>query len=96
MNRRKIIITLLAAVMFLAIAGRVAAGTSASFDLSWHALTGGGGSRTSASYMVQDSLGQMAAGTSTGASSMIESGFWNRMGAIPDPGFFIFLPLLRH
>ena len=77
MIRKKLIFWLLAAVFLLTLSGRALAQVSTSFDLSWHALTGGGGSRNSASVLVQDSLGQWGAGVTSGNTVIVQGGFWN-------------------
>lgn len=53
----------------------VLAQSSANFTLAGAALTGGGGQHSSANFIVQDALGQMAVGTGTSANLVIQAGF---------------------
>ena len=63
----------------------VVAQVSTNFGLNWHALTGGGGTRQSTTYQVQDSLGQMAIGNASSANNRVEAGFWAGANATPTP-----------
>ncbi|MBN1641170.1 MAG: hypothetical protein JXA09_08035 [Anaerolineae bacterium] len=60
----------------LVFTGIVLAQVSSNYDLSWHLLSGGGGSRGSTNYQIDDALGQWVAGSSQSASYAIGSGFW--------------------
>jgi uncharacterized membrane protein len=77
----------------LVLTGSVLAQVSTNFDLSWHLLSGGGGSRGSANYQISDSLGQWAGGLVSGSSYRIESGFWYGT-VISEKGREIYLPLI--
>ena len=61
----------------------VLAQVSTHFDLSWNLLSGGGGSRSSANYRVDDSLGQWPERSSSSASYRIEPGFWAGAAVTP-------------
>jgi len=74
---RKLVLPLIGLLAGLAVAGTVLAQVSTNFDLSWHLLSGGGGSRSSTNYQVDDSLGQWADGSSTSARYAIQAGFWS-------------------
>ena len=69
---------LLAGLLFV---GVVLAQVSTNYDVSWHLLSGGGGSRSSGTYRVDDSLGQWAGGRTSSANTHVDAGFW--YGAIP-------------
>ena len=78
--RRRFIGTALAAGVcgvclgVLALVGVAWAQVSPNFDLWWSALTGGGGSRQSANFLVQDTLGQWVAGDAASASFQVQAG----------------------
>jgi hypothetical protein len=81
--RHRIIILALIALVILVLAGPLTgifdaawAQISPNFDLGWRLLGGGGGQRSSPNYLVQDTLGQSAAGTAASAKSRLEAGFW--------------------
>jgi len=59
----------------LSIATVALAQSSSNFDLSWRALSAGGGRRLSVNYIMEDSVGQMAAGTLKSANNEIVAGF---------------------
>ena len=69
----------------LGLTGAVLAQVSTHFDLSWNLLSGGGGSRSSTHYQVDDSLGQWAERSSSSAGYRIEPGFWYGV-AVATPG----------
>jgi hypothetical protein len=60
-----------------------------SLDLSWHVVAGGGGQMQSAGHTLMGTIGQPSAGTMSGSSSTLCSGFW--CGAIAE--YRIYLPL---
>lgn len=69
--------------LFLILAGLVAgpavlAQTSASYDLSWQVIAGGGGRSSSASYVINGTIGQSVASPpqAFGANYPVNSGFW--------------------
>jgi len=76
MTSKKTLVRLLSLVILLGSAGVVLAQVSTNFDLSWHLLSGGGGSRTSPDYQVDDALGQWAEAPSSSANYQIAPGFW--------------------
>lgn len=90
-KRRLFRLTRLAIPLLLLLAAGVAwAQVSTNYDLSWHVLSGGGGSRSSAAYRVDDSLGQWPGNPSASAAYRVDPGFWPGMGgggggALPTP-----------
>ena len=77
---------ILMAVFSALLGGVVLAQVSLGFDLSWSLLTGGGGQRQSASYLVQDALGQWAGGAASSANARIEAGYYSGVAlATPTP-----------
>ena len=78
MKGKKIALTLILALVFcLAGTGAALAMSSANYDLSWDVLSGGGGDRSSSSYVLGDTMGQPSAiGPSGSANYKLGSGFW--------------------
>jgi hypothetical protein len=76
MAQRRRIAWVLGLAAALALAGAALAQVSTNFDLSWHLLSGGGGSRSSTNYQLDDALGQWTGGASSSASYEISPGFW--------------------
>lgn len=74
--RRKLIPYLIGIALALSLAGVVVAQISTSFDLRWSLLGGGGGTRQSTSFRLDDSLGQWAVGTASSSSARLQGGFW--------------------
>ena len=65
MNRIRLLILLL--LLALVLAAPVLAQISAHYDLGWHLLSGGGGTRNSPHYQIDDVLGQWPDGRSSSA-----------------------------
>ncbi len=82
---KKILQLSLVTAAFLFLTGVVIAQVSTSYDLHWSFFTGGGGTRQSTTYQVQDSLGQMAIGNASSANNRVEAGFWAGANATPTP-----------
>jgi hypothetical protein len=87
---------ILLVLVFLLAAGVVAtttllAQTSPGFDLSWHVIGNGGGESSSASFQVNGTIGQAAAGPPTLGSARftVNSGYW-----AGDAGTAVYLPLI--
>jgi hypothetical protein len=74
--KKELVVGLACLLGALALVGVVLAQVSGSFDLSWNLISGGGGTRQSANYQVQDSLGLVAVDSSTSANYKVDSGFW--------------------
>ncbi len=71
---RRRIAAAVVAIVILLIAGTAIAQVSTNYDLRWWTFHAGG-EHQSATYRIQDSVGQMAAGTTNSATYRIESGF---------------------
>jgi hypothetical protein len=78
----------------LHLASPAAAQTSASYNLEWHVVGGGGGPITSASYAVNSTTGQKAASPPYSASShyTVSGGYWFS-GSLA-PIWQVYLPLV--
>ena len=79
------------ALALFALASVALAQASANYDLSWHAIAGGGGRMESGDHAVLGTVGQPAAGTMSGSGHTLESGFWGRGAIARQP---IYLPLV--
>lgn len=92
MNRKRAFVVLALALLLAAlIAGSAAlAQTSASYNLEWHVIGGGGHPVNSAHYAVNSTAGQGAASPpySAGANYVVSSGYWFR------PSYANYLPLI--
>ncbi len=86
--KRKFIF-LLALCLLLAVP--VLAQVSASFDLSWHVIAGGGGSSSGAGHTLTGSVGQPWAGSMVGGGQRLCSGFW--CGGAAAQSYRVYLPL---
>ena len=75
MMKRNVLAVTLAVVAILVGGGLLLAQISPNFSLEWHTSSSGGGERSSANFIVQDSLGQSAAGASTSANFVVNAGF---------------------
>lgn len=87
---RRGVISAFIVLALIALATTVWAQTSASFDLGWNVIAGGGEQSTSASYTVHGTIGQSMAGPPalTSESYAANSGFWT-----PAP-YPIYLPII--
>jgi hypothetical protein len=93
MDRRHIFVIAALATLLagLAVGSAVLAQTSASYNLEWHVIGGGGEPVTSAHYAVNSTAGQGAASPpySISSSYALSGGYW--FGGAP---FAIYLPLV--
>jgi len=80
----------LAVAAGLALAIPVLAQVSASYDLSWHVIAGGGGRMGSAGYILEGTMGQPVTGRAPGGYTLC-SGYWC---AGADYGYTVYLPLV--
>jgi hypothetical protein len=69
----------------------VLAQVSAIYDLSWHAIAGGGGKMESAQYTLHGTTGQAATGQMSSNGHTLCSGFWCSGEA---GGYQVYLPLV--
>lgn len=69
------VIRLLALTVGLLGSTVVLAQSSANYDLNWNTVATGGGQRASASFLLQDSLGQSASGTAASTGFAVQGGF---------------------
>lgn len=91
MNRKMLFVGLTALVALLLVTA-AGAQTSASFDMGWHVLAGGGGRAASTHYAADSTLGQAAVGLSAGAAYRMRSGYWQAFAPVQVP-YVIYLPL---
>jgi hypothetical protein len=75
----------------LLLVGVALAQTSASYDLSWNVIAGGGGSISSTSYAINSIIGQPVVGASESENYRTEAGFWGGALAVE---YKIYLPVV--
>jgi hypothetical protein len=92
MNKRVLIATGLLLVGLIVTLGGASAQTSASFNLEWHVIGGGGQPVSSANYIVNSTAGQGVASPpySLSASYVVCGGYW----CSPSLTIDVFLPLV--
>lgn len=56
------------------------------YSIDWYSIDGGGGTSTGGIYSVVGTVGQPDAGRLTGASFVLDGGFWGFVGAFQMPG----------
>jgi len=83
MNRRQLPLVTASLVATWLLATGASAASLAGFDLGWHVIAGGGGRSASASYAVNGSIAQPAAGGLSGPDYRLSGGFWSGIGAEP-------------
>ncbi|NIM93923.1 MAG: hypothetical protein GTO18_09465 [Anaerolineales bacterium] len=89
MNRFVVFTCLLLSIFIMF--GTALASTTASYELTWWTVDGGGGESTSGTFSVNGTMGQHDAGTMSGGSYGLSGGFWGRVVAIL---YDLFLPLI--
>jgi len=65
---------------------------SASYDLSWHTVDGGGGASSGGEFMLYGTAGQPDAGSLSGGAYVLTGGFWG--GASAGGGHKLYLPVI--
>jgi hypothetical protein len=88
-ERRYLVLLLL---LCLLLAAPVLAQISVHYDLGWTLFSGGGGSRSSAQFQIDDVLSQGWDGVSRSARYQIAPGFWP--AARPANGLHLYLPVV--
>ena len=92
MNKYKIPILILVALLILTSTVVAYAQTGGGYDLSWWTVDGGGGTSQGGGYSLTGTIGQPEPGpASTGGSYNLLHGFWPSAGNI---FYDIFLPLI--
>ncbi len=89
-GRNGLVVTLVL-VACLALVVPVLAQVSASYDLSWHVIAGGGGRMAGAQYTLQGTTGQPVIGLAAGSGHTLCSGFWCGVG---ETEYRVYLPLV--
>ena len=87
---RKLILSLLILVLAVAVIGAARVSAAGGYNLDWWAIAGGGVTTNSGgNYSLGGTIGQPAAGASSGGSYNLISGFW----ALTQQLYKLFLPL---
>ena len=89
-NKRRFLVLLL--LLCLLLVAPVLAQLSAHYDLGWTLFSGGGGTRGSAEFQIDDVLGQGWDGVSRSAGHQIAPGFWP--AARPAGDLHLYLPVV--
>jgi hypothetical protein len=92
MNRRKVIVLSVALLCCLLLVGVALAQSSASYDLSWNVIAGGGGPISGGGYAINSTIGQPVVGVAKDMSYELCSGFW--CGAAVAVEYKIYLPVV--
>lgn len=89
---------LLAVALLLLGSSLALAQSSASYDLSWNSVDGGGGTSASASYSLSGGIGQPDAGGLASSSYSLYGGLWvpgsSQVAPPPLPDSFTYIPLI--
>jgi len=89
--QRKWFIVLLLLILAVAVIGVVRVSAAGGYSLDWYALAGGGITTSAGgNYSLGGTIGQPAAGASTGGSYNLIGGFW----AVTQQLYKLFLPLI--
>jgi hypothetical protein len=75
MKRRKWLLLLGALLCALLVTGGLAL-ASATYDVHWNVIGGGGGPASSGSYRLNGTLGQAGAGSGAGGNYRLSAGYW--------------------
>ena len=95
MNKRRACVLSVVLLCGLLVTG-VAWTSSASHDLTWWTVDGGGGTfSTGGGYSLGGTAGQPDAGVLSGGVYTLAGGFWPG-GAAAAPAYIIYLPLMLH
>ncbi len=90
-NRFTLVMVVLGLLVVLVVTATAQARPSASYDLSWYSIDGGGGMfSTGGSYSLGGTIGQPDAGTLSGGSYSLNGGFWS--GGTTN--YAVYLPLV--
>ncbi len=84
MRKSQLLVRIVSTLVALLGTSAVLAQSSANFDLHWNALGSGGGQRASTNFVLQDTIGQSAPGTSASAGFVVQSGFLAGIDSAPE------------
>jgi uncharacterized membrane protein YccF (DUF307 family) len=91
MSKRRVFALLMGLICCLLLVGVVLAQTSASYDLTWNVIAGGGGPISSTSYAINSTIGQAAVGRVGNSTFELCSGFWCGAAVVE---YEIYLPIV--
>jgi hypothetical protein len=97
MIHKKVLWFLIIIVLLLSSFTLVFGQSGGGYDLSWHTIAGGGGTSSGGNYTAASTIGQPAAGHSSGGTFEVSSGFWAafppQTGAV---SYTVYLPGVLH
>jgi len=85
MDRKRLLLRIGAGVVFALLVALLATAAMNGFAINWRTITGGGGRATSASFGLNGSIGQPAAGALHGPNYRLGAGFWYAEAVPPAP-----------
>jgi hypothetical protein len=92
MSKRRVFALLMGLLCCLLLVGVALAQTSASYDLSWNVIAGGGGPISGGGYAINSTIGQPVVGVAKDTGYELCSGFW--CGAVAVVEYKIYLPVV--
>jgi hypothetical protein len=91
MRKIKSLVLPTALLCFLLLVGVALAQTSASYDLTWNVIAGGGGPISGGGYAINSTIGQPVVGVAKEAGYELCSGFWCGAAVVE---YRIYLPIV--
>ncbi len=82
-------------ILLLLIVAPVLAQSGGGYDLSWSIVSGGGGTSSAGTFVLNGVIGQHDAGMMSGGNYSVGGGFWGGGEVTVPPNFNVFLPLLN-
>jgi hypothetical protein len=76
MKPKMYLMALLVIAALILAAGSVSAGPTASYDIPWWTVEGGGGDSSAGQYTLSGTVGQMDAGVLSGTGYRLSGGYW--------------------
>ena len=88
MKRHLLLIALV--ILAAAAVSSVRAAPTASYEITWYTIDGGGGTLSGGAYTLDGTLGQPDAGTLNGGSYTLDGGYWSGSAMM----YRVYLPLI--
>ena len=94
MNKQKILILILVVAAILTSVFVVSADTSASYDINWWTVDGGGSELNGGDYTLTGTIGQPDVGELSAGEYTLNGGFWSRLADWVADTLEVYLPLI--